>query len=182
MNLLVLYRVDRRDFRPGDDIPPAGDHLPRMKGAFVEAEKLLRSASPTMKEQRANGIYAFEQYRAACINYLGTRDGKLYEIEVNPDDVLHKADMKIVNDIAASANDASQQTLLVNAYLNGETRNSDWVELIVSKATARRMLYGPREKLEVKRQIELMPPKPTVNAPAAPITDPQAPQHGPSGG
>ena len=177
----MFYRVDRRDFEPGDDIPRPGDHLLRMNNTLVEAETLLRSTSPQMAEKRANGLYAFEKYSVACINYLGTKDARLYEIEVKPEDVLHKADMKIVNDIAASANDVAQQNHLVNAYLNGETRNSDWVEVIVYKATARRELHGPNDKLAVKRQLQLTRTRQTFKTPAAQTTDPQATQQGPSG-
>lgn len=155
MSKVTLYRVDQRDFQPNDAIPHPGDHLARMKPEHQPGEELLRAVSPEKGRMRAESLYTFEQLRTARVYYLGTKDSRLYEIQVDEADILHKADMTLVNDIAANQKDLKTQDQLIADYWKGAYRDGKWIEVLVKKATVIRRIHGPSqiEKIEVKNSI-----------------------------
>jgi hypothetical protein len=77
--------------------------------------------------------------------------GSLYEVEIDGNDILHTADMMLVNDIA-DAPDPASESKFVEQYWQRATRSRDSVEILANKMTIKRILYSARDKVALKHK------------------------------
>ena len=84
-------------------------------------------------------------------NFLGKK-GCHYELEVDEADLVHAADMMLVNQISEAQDDDSAKAL-VEQYWAGARGNGERVELLATKAVVKRLLHTPADKLMLKKQL-----------------------------
>jgi hypothetical protein len=146
VDLITAYRIDNSPYSLDDIIPPAGDHIGTLKGAHLEAEQLLRQSGPQWADWRANYLYVFRDIDWARTYWTLRGPRYLYEVTVNPADVIHIGDMQIFNEIAA-ATTPEQRAENVRRYRDREeSLDQKKIELIVHRATVVRLLHIPEEQ------------------------------------
>jgi hypothetical protein len=145
------YRIDhRQDLAAGEPITFFGDHKDRLDGPLGAAEDLLRAAPGAMGPMRETSLYAFESALRAEKYFIGKK-GCLYELEADTGDVLHIADMALLNKIAAAA-DETDKAKYVEQYLAGDRGAWDHVELLLSRAVVVKRLYTAADKRMLMRK------------------------------
>lgn len=130
---MKCYRADRLDVSIGTVITSPGDHISTLNGGLLDAENKLRAASPLLLVARSTGLFVFTNYEWV-FKYAALQRRYLYELSVDDDDILHSADMMIVNDIGLSSDDKITADL-INQYIGRAERSGDRVEYMVTQAT-----------------------------------------------
>lgn len=128
---ITAYRAEHRPFDKDAIITSAGDHIGTLVGTLLGAEQRLRAISDDALQIRSTGLYVFTD-RDWVLRYATLKKRYLYELSVDEADILHSADMMIVNDIGYAG--ADQIDDLVKCYWIGDDRKSSKVEMIVRKA------------------------------------------------
>jgi hypothetical protein len=78
---------------------------------------------------------------------LGKTPGKhLYEMEIDTDDILHRADLRIYDEIVEALKQNKNVDQLVKEFWQGIERPSPRMELTVRKAIAVEKLVDDRDK------------------------------------
>jgi hypothetical protein len=151
MKKISCYRIDHRELNVGDVILSSGDHIAQLNSELNVAELALRNVSRERAVIRATGLYAFENSKRAEKYFLGKK-GYLYEIEVDEQDVLHTANLLLVNKIAeARSKDAKDS--LIKSYWDGERGDGDWIEILAKKATVKKLMYTAKDKIALKNKL-----------------------------
>lgn len=147
VDLITAYRIDNSPYSLDDIIPPAGDHIGTLKGAHLEAEQLVRQSSPEWADWRANYLYVFRDLDWARTYWTLRGPRYLYEVAVDPTDVIHIGDMQIFNHISDAAT-PEQKAEYVRRYCNREeSPDQKKIELIVRRATVVHVLHTPEEQV-----------------------------------
>ena len=139
----ILYRIDRREFSVGKEILPPGDHIDFVETPLQAAEALLRRVAGDRAKLRSEYLFVFKDLNYTGKYFLGKGGRSIYEVEVDESDILHEADMMLVNEIADVISDTPAAESLAERWLNQETRDSERVEVVVAKAVVKRKLFKP---------------------------------------
>lgn len=151
-NKLIFFRTDVRRFLENEIIPWPGDHINRISGEAAQlGETRLRAFSKNLHELRANNLFVYTTLYAAMLQHIRF-GGHVYRVEVEQEDILHTADLKLVEEVGrASKADYSKVAQL---YLNQETRGSRIVETIVKKAKVLARLYDTSETESSRQALD----------------------------
>src|SRR5689334_10238609 len=96
---IIFFRTDVRRFSQGEIIPPPGDHIDRMGGGDVRiGEERLRAFSPLLRELRTNNLFVYTTLYAALLQHIRF-GGHVYRVEVVAKDVLHTADLNLIEEV-----------------------------------------------------------------------------------
>jgi len=129
-----LYRADKRDFYVGDNITTANEFASKNPEGSSGIGNLFDSIKPTEKPSRIGCLFLFEDEIVARKHWSKMTDGKLYEVEIDENSILHRADMRLV-DKAFSAIDASERELCAKEYWAGIETEYPRIEILVKEAT-----------------------------------------------
>jgi len=111
-----------------------------------DIEIIFEEKRPSHLPSRFNCIYVFESLTDAKKHWSKMRDGKLYEVTVATSDILHRADMSLVD--AAFINRSSPATVETCAqqYWSGQCGTKPVIEFLVKKARVSNALHNSEQE------------------------------------
>jgi hypothetical protein len=150
---LKAFRVDRRVFRAGDPIATAGEFSGKHPEKGKKAEEILAARKPDGKPDRTGCVMVFEDESCARKHWVKMIGGKLYEVEILRADIQHRADMRLVDAIGEALSDDAKARELADRYWAGDMTDNPIVEVLLPRATARRLISGDEKerRAEFKR-------------------------------
>lgn len=131
---MKLYRADKRDFNIGDLIVTAGEFTTKNPEGSARIEHIFESVRPENKPTRSNCLYLFEDISVAKKHWSKMTEGKLYEVEIDENLILHRADMRLVDD-AFLAEEESEAIKCASNYWEGQETTTSRIEVLVQNAT-----------------------------------------------
>jgi hypothetical protein len=153
MGKIICYRIDHREFKEGDIITSPGDHIDRLNDLLKAAELRLRGFSQEKAELRAGSLYAFTNLEWSKKYFLG-KTGFLYELEVDETNVVHVADMMLVNLISeAEASDEDSAISFAKQYWAGGRGNGERIEILATEAVVKKLMHTAADKVILKNQL-----------------------------
>lgn len=108
------FRVDKRDFTPGDKIQSAQDYYEKFPPMPKAVEDALEICRPPYKVQRTSCVFVFEEEKCAKKHWSKMSNGKLYSAQLDDDLILHRGDMALMDamkEMVESGNDISELAL-----------------------------------------------------------------------
>lgn len=154
--LLTVYRADVRVLRPDQIVPPIGGHIERMgAGPARLGEERLRDFSSHLRDLRSNYLFVYTTLYAATVQFIQF-GGYVYSLKVSPEDVLHSADMKLVNSIGLAS--AKEFPSLAQKYADGDEGDGRMVELTVRTARMSEKVYDTSERESVRAALQQISP------------------------
>ena len=95
---LSLFRVDKRKIKEGDFILPNNEYFSHLAVDRERVEKSLIRANPNPNIKRENVLFLFDDIKNALIYWqkIGI-SANLYEVVLEGEPVLHKADMNYLD-------------------------------------------------------------------------------------
>jgi hypothetical protein len=152
----IFFRTDVRHFSRGETISSPGDHITRMGGGTARlGEERLRAFSPLLCELRTKNLFVYTTLYAALLQHIRF-GGHVYRVEVEEQDVLHTADLNLIEEVARASE--TDYPKIAQLYLDQERRCSRIIESIVRKAKVLAKLYDTSERESVRRALELLKP------------------------
>ncbi len=136
---LLGFRFFDETFQPGYVVRPRGDHIGKLSRDKQRAERAIREGHPK-GALRANAVFVFED-RHVAEALLDNASGKyLYEVEIEPEDVIHRGDLEIYDEVVEALKRGHDADPLVAQFWAGIERPSPRMELTIAKVKVRRKL------------------------------------------
>ena len=148
---MKLYRADKRDFNVGDEVTSANDFTSKNPEGSEEIEKIFEERRPTDKPKRSGPLYLFDNEVVAKKHWSKMADGKLYEVELREEAILHKGDMRFVDEAFAAQDSSSKIKCAVDCW-EGKESEKPRMESLVSKAFVTKVI----SKDQVERRKYLL--------------------------
>ena len=146
------YRADKRKFVAGEIIGTAGDFITKHPEAGRLAEIALENGRPIGKPQRGSCLMLFEEEACARRYWQKMANGLLYTVTIDPSQILHRGDMRTVDDIAARSMGDADVRQLVDAYWAGELSDYPCVEILVNVGTVVDVVGSNAQRVEELRK------------------------------
>lgn len=163
-----LYHVDKRLFNSKDVIVANATYDKELLDECKQVEDILNETCPCPQIlPRSKNVFLFDSLLSAFI-FFKKYGGNIYEVTVNPSDILCRCDMnKIDNilDIVRFTNDSGLVTTAANEYWKPGTHTFlPCYEYLVQKCTAKRMLVNDNQRVsflsEIQTRLQRCPPSP----------------------
>jgi len=129
-----FFRADKRDFSVGDTVASAGEFLAKNPPASSDIERAFEDKRPKNLPPRAECLYVFEYLEDANKHWSKMTGGKLYEVTVQPGDILHRADMSLVDSAYVSRSVPHEVAACAQRYWSGECGSKPVIEVLVKSA------------------------------------------------
>jgi hypothetical protein len=139
------FRYFDHDLEPGQVILPQGDHFHNLSADKQKAEAAIRAGDPR-GSIRSNAVFVFEKREIAEALLNETPGEHLYELLVEPRDILNRSDLRIYDEIVEALKAERNADALVRQFWEGVERDAPRVELTVAKAVVRQKLIDDDEK------------------------------------
>ncbi|MEM1048671.1 MAG: hypothetical protein AAGL24_21135, partial [Pseudomonadota bacterium] len=110
-NKIKAFRADKRMFEVGQEIRIAGKFFSKHNEKGIAAEEILSKTKPTGGPERLDCLMVFEHLERARMHWCKLEDGKLYEVEISEAEILHRADMRLVDEIGELAVSETEENL-----------------------------------------------------------------------
>jgi hypothetical protein len=133
------YRFCEEDFEPGYVDQATEDHLPKLSPDKQKAEIAIRQADKR-GPSRAMATFVFEKLEIAERLLDETKGKHLFELSVTRTDVLHRADLRIYDEVVQALRSGKNPDDLIKEFWAGVERPDPRIELAVSKATVVRKI------------------------------------------
>lgn len=133
------YRADKRDFNVGDEIFSANEFVTLNPEGSKANEDLFELKRPEGKPCRIGCLYLFENEEVARKHWSRMSDGKLYEVELGNEEILHRGDMRFIDEAFILPEIAERELCVTNYWAGIETKNPR-VEVLVNKARVTRVI------------------------------------------
>lgn len=130
---MKLYRADKRDFDVGDEVTSANEFTSKNPDGSEDIERIFEEQRPPEKPKRSGPLYLFDNEVVAKKHWSKMADGKLYEVELREETILHKGDMRFVDE-AFLAEDSLSKIRCATDYWEGKESDKPRMELLVSRA------------------------------------------------
>ncbi len=131
---MLLYRADKRTFKIGEVIQSANEFATKNPPGSNAVEQLFDTMKPKGKPNRFGCLFLFDDLVHAKKHWSKMTDGKLYVVETNPDSILHRGDMQLVDQAYKSGDDGERQRC-AKEYWGGTETQGSVIETLVEKAT-----------------------------------------------
>jgi hypothetical protein len=128
------YRVDRRDFNPGERIDYTGVYFKNLTNTGKIVEDVLELYRPDGKPKRDTMLHVFEDLGPARKFWSKMKDGNLYKVQVDNAFVRHRGDMQLTEKVKHLVEQESEPKSAAMAYWNGEQTENPENELLVEYA------------------------------------------------
>jgi len=136
---IKAYRFCEEDFAPGFVDRATEDHLPKLSPDKQKAELAIRRADKR-GPSRAMATFVFERLEIAKRLLDETKGKHLFELAIARDDVLHRADLRIYDEVVHALKKAENADGLIEEFWAGVERPDPRMELSVAKATVLRKI------------------------------------------
>jgi len=130
--MITAYKFLEDKIDVGTEIAATEDHRKNLDRDKRNTEDLIRKSSKR-GELRARAVFVFEN-RAVADDLLDQTHGKyLYEVQVDREDVLHRGDLRIYDEIHTALKNNDPTDTLLKDFWDGVQRPDARIELAVSK-------------------------------------------------
>jgi hypothetical protein len=130
----VYFRADKRFFISGQPITTAGQFNAKHPPHGKQAEEFLEGLRPADKPERVTSLMLFESEAVAREHCAKMTGGNLYQVQIDEDAILHRADMRLVDTIGAEFMAGTQPAeTLGNDYWSGTMTQKPIVEVLVKQ-------------------------------------------------
>jgi hypothetical protein len=133
------YRFCEEDFEPGFVDQATADHLPKLAPDKQKAEIAIREAD-RRGPSRAIATFVFERLEIAKRLLNETKGKHLFKLSIIRADVLHRADLRIYDEIVKTLESGKNAEDLIREFWAGVERPDPRIELSVLKATVIRKI------------------------------------------
>lgn len=128
------FRVDKRNFSVGDRITTASEYYGKFAGIAQTIEAGLDAARPRHVPSRQECLFVFEDLEAARKHWSKMADGKLYRVDVTPQDFIHRGDMALMDAMKALAESGTDWQSTARRYWAGDRCDAPEIEVLVRSA------------------------------------------------
>jgi hypothetical protein len=146
----LAFKYSEEDCQPGYVIVARGDHIGDLSPEKQRAERAIRAADPRGR-MRACSVYFFERRDIAEALLDETSDKHLFEAAIEDNDVLHRADLRIYDEIVEALEQSHPIDRLLEEFWSGVERSSPRIELAVARARVTRKLFDKTRVSSVRR-------------------------------
>jgi hypothetical protein len=127
------YRYCEEDFPRGYVNQALEDHLPKLSPDKQKAEIAIRQADKR-GPPRAYATFVFEKLEIAKRLLDETKGKHLFELSISRADILHRADLRIYDEIVQALRNGEGADTLIKEFWAGVERPDPRIELSVAKA------------------------------------------------
>ena len=135
-----LFRVDKRDFDVGSVVESANEFVSLNPNESQVIEEIFERMRPQEKPKRDSCLYLFEDLNDARKHWSKMTDGKLYEVTLIEDDILHRGDMELFDKAFISRDNIETVKMCANEYWSGKNTKHPIIEILVIQATISRII------------------------------------------
>jgi hypothetical protein len=144
MSKLTVYRHDARDFKDGDEMPPAGDHYERLTSDQKSAEDAIRAGHPDGVTIRSGSLYVYADKELAEFDWKLKKDRHLYQLEIDDTDIAHTGDLDAFGEVVTAIRKKEPTEGAVKKYWT-PAPVSRRTEILASKAVVMERLKSADE-------------------------------------
>lgn len=152
---MYLYRVDKRQFNPGDEIEPQSNFESNLKNEALIVENVLNKVRPSNIPERGKCLFLFHELSGA-LTFFGKYGGNIYK--VIPPNIYYRGDMNKIDNIFELASFKADEKLLeaaANEYWNdGMHTFHPCYEYLVEKANVVECIVSECERELFKKDLE----------------------------
>jgi hypothetical protein len=152
MSRRILYRADKRDFAPDTPIRTAGQFMDMHHDAGRLMEEALAAGKPDGKPERRDCLMLFEDEACARAHWLKMTDGKLYSVEIDDAEILHRGDMALTDSIGALLLQKQSPDDLVRQYWAGGLTGALKVEVLVRSGIVHCLIGTNEQRIKAFRK------------------------------
>jgi len=132
----LYYRVDKRNFEPGNQIRTAGRFMSMHDPLNKRVEKALESVRPAGKMSREKCLMLFEhQNRAERFCAYARTNATLYTVRIAAGSVIHRGDMQLLGEMAWRMKRGKDILNEARRYWAGELTKDPCIEVLVPAGT-----------------------------------------------
>jgi len=128
------FRVDKRTFSVGDQIITASEYYVKFACISQTIENGLDAARPRNVPSRRECLFVFEDLEVARKHWSKMADGKLYRVDVEPQDHIHRGDMALMDAMKALAESGTDWQSTAQHYWAGGRSDEPEIEVLVRSA------------------------------------------------
>lgn len=125
-----FFRVDKRDFSPGDIIKTAQEYYDKFSQIARAVEDALESHRPLQKAQRTTCVFVFADEKCARKHWSKMENGKLYAVELDECQILHRGDMALMDEMKVHLEAGKDVSELARKYWAGEFSENPEIEVL----------------------------------------------------
>lgn len=125
---------------PNRPVTTAGIFISKHPLKGKEAERILARRKPESKPERSVCLMVFEDENCARRHWAKMSGGKLYEVQIVKADILHRGDMRLVDEIGESLTYEAVAEKIADRYWAGEITDKPIVELLLREAIIARLI------------------------------------------
>lgn len=129
-----FYRVDRRDLSVGDVVATAGEFSKLNPAGSSDVERIFEERRPGHLVPRTQCLFVFESIAEAKKHWCKMTGGNLYQVAIEPEDFIFKADMALIDAAFVCRHQQSDVTNFAVRYWAGEAGPKPVFEIMAKKA------------------------------------------------
>jgi hypothetical protein len=152
----ICYRVTKDACHSDSDIFPSGhsSSVDTEIGRRIEGVlETVRSANFPSKPARLDTLFIFADERCALRYWLRMKNGRVYAVEIEETDILHRGDMMLLHDMETILQSGNDATLVAQKYWRGDSGENHCEELLVRKAKVIEDVSPKEEKDVIFRKL-----------------------------
>ncbi len=133
MDSRKFYRADKRDFAIDDPVASAGEFITKTPSGSQIVERVFEEERPAGYPLRTQ-LYVFENIADAKKHWSKMKGGKLYEVAVEENGILHRGDMALVDEAYVNRDALESVRDCARRYWRGELTDKPVIEILVECA------------------------------------------------
>jgi len=141
-----FFRADKREFSVGEIVVSARDFLAKNPLGSSDIENAFEDVRPKSLPPREECLYVFECLKDAQKHWSKMTGGKLYEVTVEPGDILHRGDMSLVDSAFVSRSVPDEVAANAQQYWSGEFGPKPVIEVLVKSARVSAVISKDEQK------------------------------------
>jgi hypothetical protein len=150
------YRIDNRKLKIGDVLNPQEKYQAELTGSKKCVEDILEKCRPETKPKRKSVLMLFEDFNDSRNHWVKQKDAIFYQTAITENEILHKGDYEIVEQIYCALNnqDIEKATILANDYWDGKMTENPIVEIFVSQSDIDKIISDSEEQRKQELKIK----------------------------
>lgn len=151
---MKLYRVDKRDFGIGDEVVSAQEYYYKFRELSKKVEDILETYRPINKTKRTSCVFSFENELDAKKHWAKMSNAKLYLISLGNNEILHRGDMTLLDEMQAVLEKGEDVSELAKKYWDGYLSDNPVIEILTKEIIVTEIISkSDLERLEYFKKI-----------------------------
>lgn len=156
---MIAYHTTRDELSGSDSISPSTYFFDHLDQDQAKVEKIIAQNRPCEKPSRKESKFIFTDLESAK-NRASRIDSKLYEVDYEESNLMHRADWSWLGKIKASLGDDKLCEKYAKSYWSEEKTEAPVIELLVSEAAVISEIEIPVEERRSRKASQLGQPPP----------------------